>query len=156
MKLHGHPFKVSARSRALEVSASGDDDGFTPPLSLHAQKDAWLSQRLTAHVEANRRVYGTRRLQAGLADEGKQVSRRRIGRLMAYHDLSVNTRCTLKPRRTPAMLRQRHPMCRSVKSTGISLIRCTSAISRLSGRQPVGDTSRSSAIGSHEPWSAGP
>jgi len=82
--------------RTLEVSPSGYYDWLTRPQSLHAQKDAVLSQRIREHFEANRQVYGTRRLKACLADEGKQVSRRRIGRLMAQQQLTVKTRRQFK------------------------------------------------------------
>jgi transposase InsO family protein len=51
-----------------------------------------LSERIGAHFEANRDVYGTRRLKDCLADEGEQVSRRRIGRLMSDQDLKVKTK----------------------------------------------------------------
>lgn len=92
MKLTCDPFKVRSRCRALEVSPSGYYDWLKRPLSAHAQKDQALSVRIVAHFEANRRVYGTRRLQDCLADEGEQVSRRRMGRLMAEQDLQVRTR----------------------------------------------------------------
>ena len=52
--------------------------------------------RRVDHFEANRHVYGTRRLKDCLADEGEQVSRRWIGRLMAEQGLAVRTRRTLK------------------------------------------------------------
>jgi putative transposase len=55
-----------------------------------------LSARIVAHVEANRQVYGTRRLKDCLADEGERVSRRRMGRLMAEQELRVKTRRQFK------------------------------------------------------------
>lgn len=82
--------------QALEVSRSGDYDWLTRPPSARAQKDQVLSERIREHFEANRRVYGTRRLKACLADEGEHVSRRRIGRLMAQQDLEVKTRRKFK------------------------------------------------------------
>ena len=63
-------------------------DWFKRPLSAHAQQDQELSARIVAHFEANRHVYGTRRLKDCLADEGQRVSRRRIGRLMTEQGAS--------------------------------------------------------------------
>ena len=82
--------------QALEVARSGYYDWLTRPSSAHAQKDQVLSERIVAHFEANRCVYGTRRLKACLAEEGEQVSRRRIGRLMAQQELQVRTRRKFK------------------------------------------------------------
>jgi len=82
--------------RALEVSRSGYYDGGTRPPRLHEQPDQAVSVRITAHCEANRHVYGTRRLQDCVAEEGAQGSRRRIGRLMAQQELRVTTRRKLK------------------------------------------------------------
>ena len=96
MKLNRDHFKVSSMCRALEVSRSGYYDWFTRPPSLHAQHDEALLVRIAAHFEANRQVYGTRRLKACLADEGDRVSRRRIARLMAQQALEVRTRRKFK------------------------------------------------------------
>ncbi len=82
--------------QALEVSPSGYYDWLNRPLSAHAQKDQALSAKIVEHFEANRHVYGTRRLKDCLATEGEQVSRRRIGRLMAEQDLQVRTRRKFK------------------------------------------------------------
>ena len=82
--------------RALEVSQSGYYDWLKRPPSSHAQKDQVLSARIVDHFEANRQVYGTRRLKACLAEEGEQVSRRRIGRLMGEQALEVRTRRKFK------------------------------------------------------------
>jgi hypothetical protein len=73
--------------RALAVSPSGYDDWLQRPLSAHAHKDQALSVRIAVQFEANRHVYGTRRLKACFAAEGAQGSRRRMGRLMAELDL---------------------------------------------------------------------
>ncbi|PON18611.1 hypothetical protein C2W62_07130 [Candidatus Entotheonella serta] len=55
-----------------------------------------LSQRIGAYFEASRQLYGTRRLKDCLAEEGEQVSRRRIGRLMTEQELRVRTRRKFK------------------------------------------------------------
>jgi transposase InsO family protein len=96
MKQHCDQFQVRSMCQALDVSRSGYYDWLTRAPSAHAQKDQVLSERIRVPFEANRRVYGTRRLKACLADEGEHVSRRRIGRLMAQQDLQVKTRRKFK------------------------------------------------------------
>ena len=96
MKESSDHFKVSAMCRTLEVSRSGYYAWLKRPPSAHAQKDQVLSARIAEHFEANRQVYGTRRLKDCLADEGEQVSRRRIGRLMTEQELRVRTRRKFK------------------------------------------------------------
>ena len=69
--------------RVLEVSRSGYYEWLSREPSEHAQADELIGQKIEQHFHANREVYGTRRLKRELADEdGLQVSRRRIGRLM--------------------------------------------------------------------------
>ncbi len=82
--------------RTLEVSRSGYYQWLKRPPSAHAQKDQELSARIVNHFEANRQVYGTRRLKDCLAEEGEVVSRRRIGRLMSEQALEVRTRRKFK------------------------------------------------------------
>ena len=83
--------------RSLSVSRSGYYEWLSRPLSQRRQDDQVLSERICEHFETNRRVYGTRRLKECLEEEGKQVSRRRIGRLMVANDLQVNTKRKFKP-----------------------------------------------------------
>lgn len=97
MEQHGKEFKVSVMCRALEVSRSGYYEWRKRPPSPHAQEDQVLLDRIVEHFEANRRVYGTRRLKDYLAEEYQQVSRRRIGRLMVEQNLEVKTKRKFKP-----------------------------------------------------------
>ena len=97
MQLHSDQFTVSAMCRALEVARSGYSEWLKRPPSPHAQADQVLSERIVHHFAANRHVYGTRRLTVCFAQEGKHVSRRRIGRLMAAQALQVKTRRKFKP-----------------------------------------------------------
>lgn len=88
---------MSVMSQVLEVSRSGYYEWLTRAPSAREQADEELSQKIEAHFEQNRRVYGTRRLKHCLAEEeGEQVSRRRIGRLMAENDLKVKTKRKFK------------------------------------------------------------
>jgi transposase InsO family protein len=97
MKPNSDVFKVRSMCRALEVSQSGYYEWLKRSPSQHAKEDQQLSERIVKHFETNRHVYGTRRLKACLAQEGVQVSRRRIGRLMAEQALRVKTRRKFKP-----------------------------------------------------------
>ena len=74
MKPNSDHFKVRSMCRALEVSQSGYYEWLKRRPSRHAQKDQELSARIVEHFEANRQVYGTRRLKDRLAEEGEQVS----------------------------------------------------------------------------------
>ncbi len=82
--------------RILGVSRSGYYEWKRRPPSPHAQHDQEISEHIVRYFDANRGVYGTRRLKDCLADDGYQVSRRRIGRLMAEHDLRVKTQRKFK------------------------------------------------------------
>ncbi len=52
------------------------------PESAHAAQDRILTQRITAIFKAHRGRYGSPRIHQELRDEGRQVSRRRVERLM--------------------------------------------------------------------------
>jgi len=97
MKQHSSEFNVSAMCRALEVSSSGYYEWLLRPLSQHEHDDQVLAEQIVEHFEANRQLYGTRRLQTCLAETGEQVSRRRIGRLMAEQELVVKTKRKFRP-----------------------------------------------------------
>ena len=98
MKENAALFRVSAMCRALSVSSSGYYEWLHRPLSQRCQDDEGLAVQIQGHFDTNRRVYGTRRLKECLAEDGEQVSRRRIGRLMAENDLQVKTKRKFKPR----------------------------------------------------------
>jgi len=97
MKENAALFRVSAMCRALSVSSSGYYEWLHRPLSQRCQDDEGLAVQIQGHFDTNRRVYGTRRLKECLAEDGEQVSRRRIGRLMAENDLQVKTKRKFKP-----------------------------------------------------------
>lgn len=74
------------------MSRSGDCEGLHRPLSQRGQDDQALAVQIQAYFDHHRQVYDPRRLKECLAEDGEQVSRRRIARLMAEHDLQVNTK----------------------------------------------------------------
>ena len=94
---HRDEHSLSACCRALGVSRSGYHAWRGREPSARAQTDAALSVKVETHFAAGRGVCGTRRIKESLAEEGLEVSRRRIGRLMAENDLVVKTRRKFKP-----------------------------------------------------------
>jgi transposase InsO family protein len=88
---------LSQMCRVLEVSRSGYHAWRNRGPSQHAQDDEVLSAKVEEHFERGRGVYGTRRLKSSLAEEGIEVSRRRIGRLLDEKDLQVKTKRKFKP-----------------------------------------------------------
>ena len=65
-----------------------------------------LKQRFSRTVLQGRGCYGTRRLKHALAQEGLQVSRRRIGRLLKEQGLS----CKRRKKRRPCTTDSHHSM----------------------------------------------
>lgn len=97
MKENAATFRVSAMCRALSVSRSGYYEWRHRPLSQRSQDDQALAVQIQGHFDHSRQVYGTRRLKECLAEDGEQVSRRRIARLMVEQDLQVKTKRKFKP-----------------------------------------------------------
>jgi putative transposase len=82
-------FPVSLQCQVLGVSRSGYHAWATRAPSDRALSDAWLTERIKAIHEANRGVYGSRRVQAELRlGQGIRVSRKRVARLMRQAGLS--------------------------------------------------------------------
>jgi putative transposase len=74
--------KVQTMCRLLGVSASGFYAQRHRPQSKSAKADEDLSVRVRAIHERSRGTYGAPRIQAELAAEGQNVSRKRVVRLM--------------------------------------------------------------------------
>ena len=68
--------------RVLEVSTSGFYEFQNRPASARAREDAVLAKRIRELFEQSKETYGTPRLKEALEQEGYQISRARIGRLM--------------------------------------------------------------------------
>jgi putative transposase len=75
-------YSVQMMSRTLGVSRSGFYAWHCRPPSARQVADAALSERIVAIHEASKETYGAPRIHAELADEGVQVGRKRIERLM--------------------------------------------------------------------------
>jgi putative transposase len=87
--------------RTLEVSRSGYDAWRSRPPRAGAAVDQQVHARVPPYVAQGRGIDGTRRRKHLLAQEALQVSRWRLGRLLAQAGLRCKTRRTfLAPRRT--------------------------------------------------------
>lgn len=95
IKANSHKYSVSAMCRVLQVNRS------TYYYEAATKKD---ESELTADIQEifrkSRNHYGTRKIKKELADCGKQVSRRRIGRIMKQEGLiSSYTTAQFKPQK---------------------------------------------------------
>ncbi len=73
--------------RVMSVSRSGFYEWLSRPESNHSQEDQALKADIRVIHEKKRQLYGERRIKDDLADMGKTVSRKRIGRLMKEEGL---------------------------------------------------------------------
>lgn len=96
MKEHWNQFCISSMCRVFDVSRSGYYDWVNRGKSKQKQADEELQKEIKVIFDARRETYGTRRLKDELSDQGKQVSRPRIGRLMKKQNLQVKTRKKFK------------------------------------------------------------
>jgi transposase InsO family protein len=71
----------------LDVSISGYYDWFDRPMSETAKANQRLITKIRCHHKASRSIYGSPRIQKDLADDGEQVSRQRVARLMRSADI---------------------------------------------------------------------
>jgi len=80
---------IAMMCRVLEVSRSGYHAWTTRPASARAVKDARLSARIAVLHKRRRGVYGSPRIWADLVlDDGEQIGRKRVERLMRNAGLS--------------------------------------------------------------------
>ena len=66
------------------------------PLTAIEKDDIELIEIIKSLFQKGRKNYGTRRLKKALLSQGRQVSRRRIGRLMAAAGLACKTKRKFK------------------------------------------------------------
>ena len=95
IKANAHKYPVSAMCRVLQVNRS------TYCCEEKTKPDETeLSSEITEIFKASRNNYGTRKIKRELMKIGKQVSRRRIGRIMKQEGLVSNyTTAQFKPRK---------------------------------------------------------
>ena len=82
--------------RVMSVSRSGFYEWLSRPVSKRSQEDQALKADIRVIHEKSRQIYGERRIKDDLADLGKTVSRKRIGRLMKEENLVCKTKRKFK------------------------------------------------------------
>jgi len=97
--------------KTLNVGVSGHFAWWRRPENRYVQADAALTVSIQKIHQESRGIYGAPRVQAVLADEGMQVSRARITRLMKAAGLKV--RCKQKFR-TTTNSKHRHPVAENL------------------------------------------
>ena len=95
IKANAHKYSVSAMCRVLQVNRS--------TYYYEAKQkpgESGLASEITEIFRASRNNYGTRKIKKELMNTGKQVSRRRIGRIMKQEGLVSNyTTAQFKPQK---------------------------------------------------------
>ena len=84
---HQATFHIATMARVLQVSRTGYYAWRDRPPSERAQRDAELSERIAASHAASDETYGAPRIHEDLKDEGFQVGRKRVARLMRENGL---------------------------------------------------------------------
>ena len=93
-------FWVRRLCRRLAVSRRGDEEGLGRPSSTHADVAQQVQEKGQRYVAQGRGTYGTHRLKHLLVPADLQVSRRRIGRVLAQAGLRCKTRRPCKAPKT--------------------------------------------------------
>ena len=78
---------VTSLCAALDVSSSGYYDWLDRSMSDTARTNQRLVTKIRCHHKASRETYGSPRLQKDLLDDGEDVSRQRVARLMQSADI---------------------------------------------------------------------
>jgi putative transposase len=85
-------YPVKMMCQTLDVSESGYYAWKRRPLSQRAQADEVLASRIQQAHQASHQIYGSRRIQAELAEQGMACSRKRIVRLMHREGIRSRSR----------------------------------------------------------------
>ena len=89
-------FKVRSMCRMLEVSTTAYYDWLKRPVSPREMADKELTELTTEIFEGQKERCGTRTIKKALSRDGHQISRRRIGKLMAKAGLFCKTKRKFK------------------------------------------------------------
>jgi putative transposase len=109
---HLRQFPAEAVCEALEVSRSGYYAWVTRPPSARATRSQELARKITAAHDENRRVYGSPRIWRVLVDQGVQVCRNTVAKLMKQQGIAAKTKRKFVPRTTDSNHLQ--PVARNV------------------------------------------
>jgi putative transposase len=89
-------FSILRMCSVFQVSSSGYYEWRGRPPSKRTIENQRLGAKIKDIFISNRRVYGTRRIQEELLEDGEKISRYRIGRLMSQQDLKCKTKKKFK------------------------------------------------------------
>ena len=89
---HQREYAVTTMCQVLEVSVSGFYAWRQRPPSARQIADEGVSARIGQLHQASHQIYGSRRIQADLAEEGSSCGRKRVVRLMREQGLSGRRR----------------------------------------------------------------
>ena len=89
-------FSILRMCSVFQVSSSGYYDWRGRPPSKRTIENQRLGAKIKGIFINNRRVYGTRRIQEELLEDGENISRYRIGKLMSQQDLKCKTKKKFK------------------------------------------------------------
>lgn len=89
---HQQEYAVTTMCQVREVSVSGFYAWKQRPPSARQIADEGLSARIRQVHQASHQIYGSRRIQADLAEEGSSCGRKRVVRLMREQGLSGRRR----------------------------------------------------------------
>jgi len=94
--MHSEGFSIHALCAFMNVSRSSYYGWLNSPKTEREKENDILIEMIKTFFQKGRRSYGTRRIKRKLAEQGKIVSRRRIGRLMQQAGLVCKTKKTFK------------------------------------------------------------
>ena len=96
IKAHQCEHTVSLMCQVLALSPSAYYDWLKCPVSLRQQEDQRLAAKIKTAHEASQSTYGARRIREDLREDGEQVSRARVERLMKAQGLKSKAKRRFK------------------------------------------------------------
>ena len=96
IKTHSEDFSINALCAFMKVSRSSYYEWLNSPTTEREKENELLTEMITILFQKGRGSYGTRRIKRKLAEQGKSVSRRRIGRLLNQAGLVCKTKKKFK------------------------------------------------------------
>jgi putative transposase len=96
-ELAGERQDVTQGCCILGVSRSGYYEWLNRPLSARKAEDARLWEKIKQHWEASRKIYGRLRLTKKLQEDGQQVGKNRVEKIMKEHGIQGVGKKKFKP-----------------------------------------------------------
>lgn len=96
IKQHALEFPIASMCRFMQVSRSAYYAWLHRPQTAIEKEDIELTATIHSIFKKSRATYGTRRIKKALFDQKRNVSRRRIGRLMDKANLACKTKRKFK------------------------------------------------------------